>query len=541
MTIASDDNRKAGPYTCNGATVTFSFSFKVFAASTDLAVVLADADGDETDLVYSTDYSVSLNSDQNANPGGTITTVSTYATGYFITILSDVPATQNTSIPSPSAFSPTVIEAALDRLTALVLDARTSLARVLRGPRSDDDDIVVLPPAAQRALKTLYFDATGQPTVVNSTGDTSVSGAMEPVVTASTVDVGRALLGADTLAVSNVTFTAVANAGAMTISLKGDDGNDHSAGNPGYVPFFAPNLAAVPIWKTLTSPLSITIPSGATLGAVANVPIKVWVVVGYRGALAVDIGVINTLSVSAGFPADQNFEIWPLSATGWTPDYSTISGAANSAGNVFTSTIPNSAVDLRYAVIGFIEFNLATPGTWIDGQAYQWTPGSPLPGECVRTWGRRSAAVATGATVLPIDDTIPQKTEGVLCMSAGIGASPSQGIGSSYCNLLKVSVDADLASSNTDNVIAGALFVNTDADAVAVAQASRPATANAVCHLRLDYIGPNVGAGALGPIGTVDFRAGTASAGTTTFNGSAAARRFGGRMSSQIACHEIMT
>ena len=97
MTIASDDNRKAGPYTCNGATVTFSFSFKVFAASTDLAVVLADADGDETDLVYSTDYSVSLNSDQNANPGGSITTVSTYATGYFVTVLSDVPATQNTS------------------------------------------------------------------------------------------------------------------------------------------------------------------------------------------------------------------------------------------------------------------------------------------------------------------------------------------------------------------------------------------------------------------------------------------------------------
>ncbi|MCU9930989.1 hypothetical protein OFL77_27025, partial [Escherichia coli] len=86
MTIASDDPRKAGPYDCNGVTVTFPFSFKIFAAATDLLVTLADSNGVETALAYSTDYSVSMNADQNANPGGTITTVSTYAAGYTVTV-----------------------------------------------------------------------------------------------------------------------------------------------------------------------------------------------------------------------------------------------------------------------------------------------------------------------------------------------------------------------------------------------------------------------------------------------------------------------
>ena len=39
----------------------------------------------------------------------------------------------------------------------------------------------------------------------------------------------------------------------------------------------------------------------------------------------------------------------------------------------------------------------------------------------------------------------------------------------------------------------------------------------------------------------ITLRAGTNSAGTTTFNGSAGARTFGGRMGSQIVCEEIMT
>ena len=70
MTISSA-TRKAGPYTGNDVTTSFPFTFKVFAAA-DLTVVRLEG-GVETELTLNSHYSVTLNADQNANPGGSIT------------------------------------------------------------------------------------------------------------------------------------------------------------------------------------------------------------------------------------------------------------------------------------------------------------------------------------------------------------------------------------------------------------------------------------------------------------------------------------
>ena len=78
MTIASS-TRKAGPFTGDDASTVFAFSFKVFSAS-DLYVVKAvAATGAETVLTLTTDYTVSLNADQNNSPGGTVTLTSVLA------------------------------------------------------------------------------------------------------------------------------------------------------------------------------------------------------------------------------------------------------------------------------------------------------------------------------------------------------------------------------------------------------------------------------------------------------------------------------
>lgn len=65
MTVPSTA-RRAGPYTGNGSTTTFSFTFKTFAAG-DLLVTRMDALGLETTLVLNSDYSVSLNVDQDTS------------------------------------------------------------------------------------------------------------------------------------------------------------------------------------------------------------------------------------------------------------------------------------------------------------------------------------------------------------------------------------------------------------------------------------------------------------------------------------------
>lgn len=508
-------------YTGDGVSTAFPFPFEVAVAG-DFAATL---DGSTT-----TAYSLS---GLGVDTGGTCTFSVAPSPGAAVVLYRNAAYDrQLVDYQSGGEFAADTVDADMDRTVMLTQQLATLFGRSLRGPRGTP--LNELPSAASRANTTLYFDASGQPTVVNSTGSTSVSLAMQPVVTASTVDVGRAVLGADYFGASNVTFAVSANAGALTIALKGNDGNDHSAGNPGYVSFNGTE-------KTLTSALSLTIPSTATLGAIANIPFRVWVVLCYRAALTPSIGVINPLKISAGFPADQTFDIEPLSSYGQTPSYDVMSIAADSPGFIYESGITATIVDLQYAVLGYIDFTagLATPGTWIAGTPWKWAPGVPLPGQPARVYGRRSSAVATGATVLPIDDTIPQNTEGVSFMSA---TDPLAGLAtlSSPCNLLHVTVEAELASSNTDTAIAGAIFLNSDANAAAVALAARPATANVGCHLTLDYIGPNVDASVV-QVSTVTFRAGTASAGTTTFNGSAGVRRFGGKMSSQMICQEIMT
>ena len=90
MTISSEV-RKAGPYDGNDVTTSFPFSFKVFSAD-DVVVVLTDPAGIETTLTGSgTDYSVTLNADQDTAPGGAVEKVSALATDYLLTITSSVP------------------------------------------------------------------------------------------------------------------------------------------------------------------------------------------------------------------------------------------------------------------------------------------------------------------------------------------------------------------------------------------------------------------------------------------------------------------
>lgn len=134
MSISSS-TRKAGPYSCNGATVAFPFAFKVFAAA-DVRVVLTDADEAESDLVLGTNYTVALNADQDANPGGTVTTTTAYVSGYLITLTSQVQNLQPVTLTNQGGFYPKVINAALDRLTILVQQVVEQVGRAVKTPIS---------------------------------------------------------------------------------------------------------------------------------------------------------------------------------------------------------------------------------------------------------------------------------------------------------------------------------------------------------------------------------------------------------------------
>jgi len=151
MTISSNI-RKAGPFVGNGTASTFAFSFKVFQAS-DLEVVRLNVSTSvETILVINSNYTVSLNADQNSNPGGSITlTAGALASGFNLVITSDIENLQPTDIVNQGGFYPDVIEDALDRATIQIQQLQEAVDRSAKLPitsSADADalvaDIVVL-------------------------------------------------------------------------------------------------------------------------------------------------------------------------------------------------------------------------------------------------------------------------------------------------------------------------------------------------------------------------------------------------------------
>jgi hypothetical protein len=140
MTISSNI-RKAGPFVGNGTASTFAFSFKVFQAA-DLEVVrLNVATTIETILVINSDYTVSLNADQNSNPGGSITlTAGALAAGFNLVITSDIENLQPTDIVNQGGFYPDVIEDALDRATIQIQQLQEAVDRSAKLPITSSAD-----------------------------------------------------------------------------------------------------------------------------------------------------------------------------------------------------------------------------------------------------------------------------------------------------------------------------------------------------------------------------------------------------------------
>jgi len=191
MTISSTV-RIAGPYIGSGAATVFPFAFKVFAAAEMQVAKLNTTSNVETILVLNTDYTVQLNGDQNSNPGGTITTPAVLASGYNLTITSDIANLQPTDLTNQGGFYPEVITDALDRATIQIQQLDQN-SRAIKIPLSDGVLDMTTPVVAERANKYLAFDAAGLPVVSAGTG--SDSALRTDLANATAVSAGSRLSG----------------------------------------------------------------------------------------------------------------------------------------------------------------------------------------------------------------------------------------------------------------------------------------------------------------------------------------------------------
>jgi len=149
-----------------------------------------------------------------------------------------------------------------------------------------------------------------------------------------------------------------------------------------------------------------------------------------------------------------------------------------------------------------------------------------LAGTVLQIVNSQTGAVATGTTVIPQDDTIPQNTEGDQYMSLAI--TPT-----SATSKLKIDVVVN-GGMNTANSFAVALFQ--DSTASALAAINNNIAANQIsnnCAFSHYMVSGTTSAT------TFKIRCGPNSAATFTFNGQTSARIFGGVMASSITITEI--
>ena len=151
--------RRAGPFNGTGALVAFPFTFKVFA-KTDVSAQLT-VSGVTTTLVQDSDYTITLNPDQNATPGGDVQYI--LAVGATLTLLGALPYDQPADLPAGGAYRAQVVEDALDRTVIQTQQLAESADRSLRAPVGEV--LATLPNKAARANTIQGYDANGDPVV----------------------------------------------------------------------------------------------------------------------------------------------------------------------------------------------------------------------------------------------------------------------------------------------------------------------------------------------------------------------------------------
>ena len=267
MTISST-TRKAGPYVGNGVATSFVFSFKVFAASEIVVTRTSVTAGTETVLVLTTDYTVTLNADQNTNPGGTVTYNPSgvpMSSTYNLTITSDVLQTQETDIPNAGGWYPEVAEDAWDKNTILTQQIKEVLDRTLQFPVADGNP-PQLPPFASRKNRVLGFDGSGALTTYPTTAGVAAGAFADTVIATAgqtVISVRPYVMGVNTLAVflngvrqeygvdytettaTSYTFVSGLTAGDKVISVIGQESAGIGATDAALVSYLPAGTGAV--------------------------------------------------------------------------------------------------------------------------------------------------------------------------------------------------------------------------------------------------------------------------------------------------------
>ena len=478
-------------YSGNGSTTAFPITWK-YNAKSHIVATLRSSNGTETTWALTTNYTLT-------DPGdtGTLTAVVAPATGETLVISLEPPNTQSSDFPLGGEFPSVTVEDGLDLAAQRDQKIQSLFDRSLRVPRTDTKtgSALELPIDTSRAGKYLAFDADGDPIASAAAAGTAVvSTFMETVLDDADADAAI-----ETLADGATAETSPAVGDFALISdISANDGRKVTIQN-----LFNLLLSLNNTWSgTQTmSGKSMYWAKGADIVSAATLPIgsdgNMFDVTGSTGP-------ITAMTVPAGMLFMLQFDSTPV--------------LTHHATNL---NLPGGANITAKAGDRAICF--ATAANQVHVLSY-----TAKPGEILQVVNTQTGAVATGTTTIPVDDTIPQNTEGDQYMSLAITPKSST-------SKLKIDVVFYGQSAAGEIRHTVALFQDTTADALAAMSGtsiSGTGSTGAVTFSHYMTSGTTSST-------TFKIRAGLASAGTLTFNGSGGARIYGGVLASSITITEI--
>lgn len=160
-----------------GEVANYPFTFKVFQAA-DIYVQHTTTDLVDTKLTLNSDYTVSLNADQDTNPGGSVTLSANLSNGNQLVITSNVSVLQSLKLTNAGGFYPDTLNNLHDKLVVISQELTRDKNRSLLSPLGENPP--TFPRQVSRSGKLLTFDDEGNFDTSRSLAsfDTAVSNAI---------------------------------------------------------------------------------------------------------------------------------------------------------------------------------------------------------------------------------------------------------------------------------------------------------------------------------------------------------------------------